>query len=385
VLLTACGRQPPPEPGPRAVDIGPMTADQLRQAVLQECHGVLQGGMDRVAVDVTLGDGSMVQAFAHLPDRLRVQTGTTPPMVLAGDDAFELDGERSVVLPDAPAARMRALRALLDAATLGPLYRAETATRTDDVLEVKAGGRDFALHLRPGTLLPERLDGPAGQVHFRSHRGTGTTWIAERVALDGIGECSLHFRLSGLDWEPDFFARPEAAAPPDTARRPVSLPGASPEARPRVPEPDENRAMSWVVLDDPGTWPERAAAYRSHHEVLMAHDQQIAGFAAFLREGDRAVMAIPFRQRKGGAALPAPPGWVIRALPAQPVLVVFPDGGSIEDRIARGEELLLGALRARGIAAAGPVVAQPYLHLQEGTPAPDKLAAAAVRVTVAVR
>lgn len=363
-----------------------MDADELRRKVLEECHGVLRGSLDRVVVDVTFQDGASVRAFAHLPDRLLLQTAGAPTRVIAGDESFAVVGAASEVVHPADAARLRAVRWLLDAATLGPLYRADESAREDGALRVRSGLDRFALHLRPGTLLPERLQGPHGEVRFLSHLGTGATWMAERVSLADLGECSLRFQQSDLHWQPGFFDRPAPPKPDARPRSPaVSLPGASGEHRPTAPEPGENRAMSWVVVDDPGGWPERAAVFRTHHDVLQAQDQQLAGFTILLRENGRARMAIPFRARNGGPAFAAPAGWTVRDLPAQRVLLVFPEGASIEERIARGEELLRNALQERGDPAAGPILAQPYLHLQEGVPPADKVAAAVVRMSVALR
>jgi hypothetical protein len=81
-----------------------------------------------------------------------------------------------------------------------------------------------------------------------------------------------------------------------------------------------------------------------------------------------------------------PPGWSLRELPESEVLVVFPPpDGTLQQRIARGEQQLREALQASGHAAAGPVMAQPYLHLEDGTPEPNKIDSATLRMSVVPR
>jgi len=64
---------------------------------------------------------------------------------------------------------------------------------------------------------------------------------------------------------------------------------------------------------------------------------------------------------------------------------VWPPAGSYDERVAEGTRLLTAALRERGLTAAGPIVAQPSLHLDAGVPEADKLESPKVRVAVAVR
>ena len=52
--------------------------------------------------------------------------------------------------------------------------------------------------------------------------------------------------------------------------------------------------------------------------------------------------------------------------------------------MATGERLLEAALRERALRARGPVLAQPFLHLEEGEPTAAALASPKVRVAVPV-
>ena len=103
--------------------------------------------------------------------------------------------------------------------------------------------------------------------------------------------------------------------------------------------------------------------------------------------------AIPFRQRKGGPALKAPPEWRISGSDATRMLVVCPainpgddpDKASVEDRIRKGTSLLNRALVNRKLKALGPIVAQPFIHLHRGTPDAAKLSDCKVRMSVRVQ
>ena len=158
-------------------------------------------------------------------------------------------------------------------------------------------------------------------------------------------------------------------------------------AEPRSPVPIlvEGKALQWIVFPDPGTWPERVAAYGPVHAEVARQDQQIAGFPLLFADGERRMMGLPFRQRPQGAALVAPKEWTIRSLPASRWLVVYPPDGDLAARLATGEKLLQAELARQDLRATGPIAAQPFLHLHEGEPAADKLTAPIVRVSVPVQ
>lgn len=380
IAVTGCGPEQRHGPAPEPVDMHGWDGERLRRAVLAHCHAGLQGGMDRVAVDVIPPDGAVRMCFVTLPDRLRVQQTGQPILVLAGATAFALERDAATACDAATTDSLLALRALVDAATLGPLYRAVDCTRTADGLRLTLpDAAGWELRLQPGTLLPAQLIGPSGSFVFREHLRTATTWMARRVVAPAWGECRLQFRVADQDWGPDLFARPDPAA----AAEPVAMQTPRP-AEPSAPAEADERAATWIVLDDPRDWAARARLYAEHHAVLVAQDQQIAGFAGFLREAGRDLMVIPFRRREKGPALRPPAGWTLRDRPAGRVLLLFPDGADVAARIVAGRSALQRALAARDIGDAGPVIAQPYLHLQEGPPDDDRLRVAKVRMTVAL-
>lgn len=389
LCVPGCGERAAAVATPRVVDTSGMTAQQLRLAVLAECHGDLQG-LSRCTARVTLADGTAVQAFCDLPDRIRAQWSGAHIRVLDGDRGFAVADQQVRELTAAERQRLAALRTLLDAALLGPLYRAADCEREGrDLRVVTAGGDTWIVTLQQ--LVPVALQGPHGTVHIvdwlRSQQPSMPTWIPSRAELGDLGACELQFGNEDLIWDDGFFAPPQPQAgklqlvlPPDGSH-PLPLPN----LRPAVPTEAENRPMQWLVLDDPGDWAARQQRFRQYHDVLAAQDQQDAGFVGYQRDGDHALMIIPFRQRPGGKPLAAPDGWNIRSLPAVPVLEVYPQSGDLAQRLAAGRELLERELARRHLTAAGPILAQPFFDLQDGVPPPARLAAPVVRVSVPLR
>lgn len=353
--------------------------------VLDECHRPLRGQADRVSATVTLPDGSPLRAFARLPADLRLQS-TTAMLLLTGDTVARLGVDRRPVT-DAEGRRLRQLRTLLDAATLGPLHRATACTRL--------GPTTFALHqptgapiemeLRAGTLLVERLGRGDDAVLLREHlRTPAATWIVQVAESAPLGRCRIHVDFGGIDWASDFFALPSEPRQTPVAQR-LPAPGANVEPRSPTPVLVEAPAVRWVVVGDPGDWPGRVACYRPLHAELERQDQVIAGFPVLWHEQDRALLAAPFRQRPQGAPLAAPPDWQLRDFAAGRWLVVYPADGDLDARLAAGERMLRATAAAQGLTPRGPLVAQPQFHLQEGPPSATKLAAPVVRMALPVQ
>lgn len=387
--MVACGQapqQPAPAPPPRAVDTTTLAAERLVDAVLDECHAPLRAAMARVAATVRLPDGTDVQVFAELPDKLRVQS-EKGRYLLRGNDVFGLDeGARDV--PSPAALQVRRLRTLLDAAAFGPLHRA-TACRRLGPSSFELTGADGAttvLALRPGTLLPQSFGSGDGAVVVLDYLRTQTTWIARELELAGLGRCRVQFDSGRIDWAADFFAPPGTAAPAAaTGNRPrLAGPGATGEPQSPTPVVVETAALQWAIVRDAADWAARVAAYRPLHAELTRQDQAIAGFPVFWQEDGVAWLAAPFRQRPEGAPFRRPRDWQLRDVPAGRWLVVYPEGGDFADKRAAGERLLQEALRARRLTGKGPITAQPFFHLEEGEPPADRLAAPKVRMAVRI-
>ncbi|MBM4060090.1 MAG: hypothetical protein FJ265_03190 [Planctomycetes bacterium] len=384
--LGACSRTAPPPPEPRRVDTAAIAEADLVAAVLDECHEPLRGRMDRIAADLKHGDGATEHAIAALPDALRI-AGPGGAFLVRGGDVWRLgEGEGRKLPAGAEAERLARLLLFVDAVALGPLHRATGCRRLGpDRFELAVrGGGPWLLALRPGTLLPASLARGGDVVEMLDYLRTSTTWMVARARL-GAGEpIAITFEVADLAWHDETFVPPaERAAPAEQRPRVPLLP---PGAEPRSPTPFlvEGKALERIVLDDPGTWAGRAAAYRPVHEELLRQQQAVPGFPMFATVGGRAVLMAPFRARDGGPRFSAPEGWRTEAVPAGRLLVVYPPEGDFAARRAAGERQLRLMLEQQGLRARGPVVCQPFLHLQEGEPPADKLEAPVVRVSVAV-
>ena len=373
-------------PAPRAVDLTAIADGDLVDAVLDECQRPLRGRLDRIAAVVRLPDDTEVRLFAQLPDKLRAVSAGGSHLLL-GEDVHRLGADTAGAAPPDEAERVRLLRTLLDAALLGPLHRAQGCRRVGATeWEVtQPGGATARVVLLPDTLLPASLTDARGAVHFVDYLRTSTTWMVRRATLAGLGECTLQFVVDDLAWAPDFFTpkRRETTTPDGEPER-RRLPVAAGEARSPDPFVAETAATDWVVVEDPGTWPARCERYAPLHAELLRQGQHVAGFPILWQEDGARWLAAPFRRRPDGAAFVRPAGWTIRSMPAGKWLVVYPPAGDFAARLADGERRLREALAARQLTAPGAIVAQPFLHLEDGPPPADKLAAPTVRVAVRI-
>jgi len=398
-LLAACGdagpQQAPLAQEPRRVDTSRIADDALVNAVLDECHKPLRGGMDRVAAGVTLPDGSTVKLFARLPDALRV-LDDEGQFLATGGVVLRLDGpgspeagvKRVVPATAAQQARVLALLTLLDAAALGPLYRANGCRRlaAGEFELTQPTGPAFRLRLRADSLLPASLTGPAGEVVFGDHLRTPVTWMAKSVTSKALGTCGIVFEKWDQDWAADFFAPPGAAATPEPERPRIPFVAAGGvEPRSATPFQTESRAIDWVMLDDPGTWPERAAVYTPVHEEIERQGLEVTGFPILFADGARKILAVPFRAGDTKVRLVPDPVWRIESRKPGRLLVVYPPAGDLAARCTAGEELLRAALANQKLVADGPICVQPWFQLHEGVPSAEKLASPTVRMFVPVR
>lgn len=382
ILIAACSD---PANAPRPVDTAALDDVRVVEAVLDECHRLLRGQTDRIAAWIELPDGSALRAFARLPHDLRVQ-GPMGQQLLCGDTAARLGGA-STALTDAEQAQLRALRTLLDAVVLGPLHRSQGCRRlgpTTFALQAAGGGTETELELRAGTLLPIRIGRGADAVQLDDHLHTAAgTWLAQTASSATLGRCRVRIELGGVTWAKDFFTLPGEAKPPTT--RPMTAPGVVVESRSPTPILVDAQAVRWVVLADPGGWPERSTAYTPLHTELQRQQQSIAGFPVLFRDDDgQDRLAAPFRRRKDGPELAPPAGWQLREFAAGRWLVVYPADGDLLARLAAGERMLRRAAQERGLRIRGPLTAQPHVHLQEGPPDAERLAAPVVRMALPV-
>jgi hypothetical protein len=382
LLLAACGDEPAVTPAPARTP-RPVAADELPEtsvaaAILAECHAPLRGRMDRVAVTITRPDGTTLQAFAELPQRLRVQSrdGT---IVLDGEQVDRLDG---AAVDAATAAATRELRDLVDAAAFGVLHRAEACRRSaPGTYVLTTAGGEATVTLRPGTLLPATITAHGATFRIDEYLTTSTTFVARVLTAPTLGRCRIVFEQGDLAWATDFF-RPTPPERPDGSRTRLPSPGSGAEPRSPTPIVRDQAELQLACVRDPGDWPARAAAYAPLHAELERQGQHIAGFPVFFHADGADWLAAPFRRRPDGAAFASPSGWDVRPVPAARWLVVYPAGDGLDARRAAGERSLQQVLAEGGHTAAGAVQWQAFLHLEDGIPPPAKVATAVLRMAV---
>lgn len=383
-LLAACS---PREPQPPAADLTKLAPADCAAAVLNACHGPLRGRLDRVHLRVTCADNTQWEIYAALPTAARIIS--SDGIFLVRDGQLHALDETARANPPGEALQQRllALQLLADAAALGPLDRAQAPTRLlpAGLAWTTTRGETWQLQLRPGTLLPAELQRGEQRVRFLTFLATTTTWMPARVELAPLGICELQFELADIDWRPDFFEPP--SAPRQQTAPPERIPFLPPGAEPRSPEPFvvTSKALQRVVLADPGDWPSRTAMYAPVHAELLRQGQSIVGFPMLLQGDGTPRLAVPFRQRPGGPALSPPADWQIETIAESRWLVVYPPDGDLAQRCRDGANRLQTALAQAGLTAAGPLVYQPFLHLHEGEPSAERLAAPVVRVSLPLR
>lgn len=372
-------------PVARVVDTASLDAAQLPNAVLTECHGPLRGQMDRVKATITTADGKEIGAYAAFPARFRVQDDSGQYLA-RGEDVLRIGGNQ----PAAPAAaadrtRVLELRRLVDAAALGPLHRATGCRRLGpaEFELTQPDGTSRRMTLRSQSLLPSAFHDSTGEVTLLEWRLTSATWLVTIAATPTLGPCRVQFNASDMAWSENLFEPPEVRPTP-TLTQQVTDPGVVAERQSATPILVESKVFNQVVMPDPGEWPARTAAYLPLHAELERQDQMIAGFPQLWQQDGQRWLAATFRRRADGPALQAPAGWQLREIPAGRWLVVYPAEGDFAARVAAGERLLEAALRERTLRVRGPVLAQPFLHLEEGEPPPAALLSPKVRVAVPV-
>jgi len=379
---------------PRVVDVATLTASEVPALVLRECHGEIRG-MDRLAARLWLPDQTMLRLFAQLPDDIRVEFPNGDIQIVRQTDAVRIrraaDGPlETVPLASEAARRLRAVRALIDIATLGPLRRASACERigTRSFRLLQSAGEPWEMVLREDSLLVERMVGHGYDARITEHLRTAVSWIVRALEIEPLGACVL--RLDSVDFRfEDALFRPgqsnmNQAEQTDPATKPAHpLIRVNQELRPTTPEIHGTNELWWLVMEDPGDWSNRAQQVQEQLALLRDQGQVLAGFTGFITEDRKRRLVIGFRQQhEDNPPYEPPDGQDVRHVPAQRVLVVFPPAGTIEERIAEGTRQLREKLSASGLSSTGPILAQPYLHLDEGLPTAERIADPVVRVSV---
>jgi hypothetical protein len=389
----------PTGPPPRDVDVAALPAEHIVEAILRECHGELQG-MAHVSAQLQSESFGTVRALAELPGQLRLEYPQGRTAVITADERALVRDADATTPREADTKerdRLLAIRTMLDVATLGPLRRAEACERlaARSFALTLADGSQAELRVRPRSLLLESMQIGGYDVRVLDHLHTPASWIIREVDMAPIGRCRIRLDAADFAWDPGAFTLDEPDPPqPATAEQRATYPRlplpvgfrVGGEERPTTPQIFASRPRRLLIVDDPGTWPARADAVRSRLDALRALGQEQAGFAGLSTVDGRPRLVIGFRATDSALSeVKAGDGESIRESPVGRELVVFPDQGDFDQRRQRGERMLRQSIEAHGLEPLGPILCQPYLHLDEGAPDPTQLQAPTVRMSVAVR
>jgi hypothetical protein len=185
-------------------------------------------------------------------------------------------------------------RGFLRAVCLEPLAACAKATRQGPtVLALQLeGGETWRLHYDPERMLPVSLIGPTCEVAFLSFTTTGTTNMPRRVRSTELGEREVRFENVDMSFDDlvfqDFGTRVGALR----KKAPDRVIGR--EAKPKKPTLQQVRSDLLLVVDDPGTWPERIKLVVKEMEGLRKLGQASAGLPLFFTEKGSARIGIPF-------------------------------------------------------------------------------------------
>lgn len=389
-VLAACGQRVA-DGNDQGIDLASLDGSTVPARILAACHADVTG-FDRFAAQITLPDGAGAKAFGNLPSRLRIEWPDQRVHLVDGPIARTAgrEGTPSSALAGEEAARAAAMLRLLDAATLGPLRRASACERTGDASfrVTTRDGATFSLALAPDALrvasLQQIAPVEAAPVVVVEHLRTSTTHIVRVAETAPLGACTIRFDAVDFTWDESMFDDRATEHPAATQKPAPSVTVGAPQ-RPTEPTIESTRPARWLCIDDPGTWEARASFAQRAAAALRAAGQSPAGFCGLADDGGRALFVVPFRAGPGAAGFDAFEGATIREAPAFRTLAVYPPRGSFDERARQGAAQLHKALADRALHAAGPVLTQPFLHLDEKTPDAEALASPVVRVSVALR
>ena len=173
---------------------------ELVDAVLEQSHGTLRGGMDRVFLELREGDEAADEIFLWLPDRMLVKSAEATDLLIAGE-AWRRSGDNpSLELDGEDVASLIELRDLLRGLLLMPLYEMRSAKRDGSGLSLEVEGDErWHLELKDGSMLPAVLRGPAGEIRFLDSLDRSHTQLPTRVGLGSVGERQVRFRSTDVN------------------------------------------------------------------------------------------------------------------------------------------------------------------------------------------
>lgn len=354
-------------------------------ALLDRCHGTLRGATEMANCSIKLRRtpdeanpwhvliGSENSMRITLRDKRRkIETrghAWLVPSATEGGSPTELKGEERT--------EFQRLQKLIRSLVLAPLYGPHKVTRQGPTVFaiIHPGGETWRLELdvftpkdQPAVLLPAKLSGPGGTVTMHSYLHTGVTHWPKKVTLDSFGEHWFQMQLSGLVFNPSVFTTPGMKISQGKAKVRRDFAPASP---PNQPVLTDVPARSCLVVPDPGTWKARFAKLLENGKTLSEQGQQPADLDFFYVENNTRYLAMPFEMaevRSGGKPFVVRKGQKIVHFPAQQIVQVYPDNGSMEACEAKARKLIDAFVAAEGLQAQGPLRAMPWIQVDRELP-----------------
>jgi hypothetical protein len=351
-LLAACGDEANPSPEPTPVRSAPAPAAEEVAAILERCHGPLEGRFQRsVMLLHENGDGAPTTVWFDWPARFRWSRPDRTQTVWRDDGIWRWgpEDEAARELTGAEAAAVRRDARMLGAIALQPLSLSRGVHHAqDDAIELEAPGPLGATdtwsvqvdRAAPDADAPEIVamtaQGDDGlEIHFDRWQQLPRTRLPARVSV-GDAVWGIRFLENDAAFQAAAFALPQEDAATAQAIRqtqPVPL-DTAPVAR-----VESFSACRWLVLDDPGedAWDERFERLRAAAQRLGGAGQRGAGDAMLARAADgHAVLVLPFQAVDASAPAYEPQdGESVVEVPAHRAVVAeATEGESYRARVA---------------------------------------------------
>jgi hypothetical protein len=383
-LLAGCNPSPPPQP-PLPQDAGAAIA-----ALLQANHGPLRGVLDHSFVHAFPSDApadAKPLALALDGQRLRVDRQDGAVEILGRQGGWRcLANQPPQALDEGGLRELRALRDLLGAAYLLPLYGARTVERRGPSVFaiVAADGSTWRLEIDLTKHRPKSLSGPPGEVVFHDFLESAVSQLPQRVGLGKHGELRLKLLAADALFEEYLFQDP--SRPATVAALGAKLTRRDGDARPTEPLLETIESTLFLVIDDPLDWDKRAAAITTIGETLAEQGQFGQGLPFLFTEAERPRIGIPFvpDETTGSRPFLARTGQDARARPRHTAIVVYGADASFAVGSAALARAAQGFAERHRHTLAGPLRTLPYLAWEDGGPSEARLQRLGVRVELPI-
>lgn len=354
--LGGCGEAGGPdsrsETAPRSSDTpgdDPRPAPAALRALLARNLGPLADAMAQVAVEVRApGDEAPTTLLAAVPERIRRMTPDGRTAIRTPDGALVWQtGGAARPADDVTTAELDAWLTALDLVTLGPFRRAVSVRRSaPDTLEVEVDGEPHAIRYRADDDTILEVRGRGSRIQILERHDSGAARIPTRIAGTPLGERTLRFLGTGVGFDPGAFEAPTRTGEP--ARAEIVLGGTS---SPHGPRAESMAAVSWWMVEDPGSWDARLECIRSAGRRLGAAGYGNGGDPMLVDEDGAQWLVVPFRPARSDPDPVVPEaGEKILERAAEAVLVVDPPPGPTATRVANARRELLAHAQDSGIA-----------------------------------